>query len=591
MPRDDKVDTKQRTCPICKRKFIGKPALVNHIEAVHSANIPEGWSAARYENYLRTGMTEGHCLYCGKPTGWNESTWKYHRICKDPKCRKQSAENAKKNMKNKYGKEHLLDDPEIQKKMIYSKRNSGTYYFEDPEDPSIRYPAQYDSSYAKDFLEMLDVMLNINGQDILAPSPNVYMYEYDGSTHFYIPDIYIVSLNLEVEIKDGGSHPNTHPKIVAIDKEKERLKDATMAKLKNKVNYIKIVDKDYTEFYTMLAKLKAEDNITYLPRYSKPRPVKEAYVNAGKMIKEQYKKSELLTHPVHSYTELMKILAKEVDRIDTPQKYAVFEFQLNNIEDHLKKVLNGHNEESERLKFETTKALKVIRDDIRPKLQRKKLKLQQKYPNEPIKKLGTPVEEAAIGDLLDETKYQPVYVFLSNAHTEFGRVIQWYTQEPYTHSSIAFNEKLSPMYSFMSKGFAIEDIKGGEYKKHEDVATFSLYAVMVKKEAAELMHNTCEEFRQHMEKYRYNILGCANLVVNFGLKERDDKWFCSEFVSYILKQGTDLFKNTSRLLIKPLDLIKDRRVVHIMHGKIRNYKPEKAREILVKKIREGKFDD
>ena len=220
---------KKARCKICGRVFIDKAHLVDHIDRSHKDQIPGGWSAARYECYLRTGKAEGKCIYCGKPTGFNEKTGKYFRLCKDPKCRKAASDAADRNMIGKFGKTSLLDDPDQQRKMVYARKNSGTYTFVDPEDPKRKYGVMYDSSYGKDFLEMLDNFLMFSGQDIIGPSPHTYYYEYERKKHFYIPDFYIPSLNLEIEIKDGGANPNTHPKIQAVDKVKEKLKDELKA--------------------------------------------------------------------------------------------------------------------------------------------------------------------------------------------------------------------------------------------------------------------------------------------------------------------------------------------------------------------------
>ena len=87
--------------------------------------------------------------------------------------------------------------------------------------------------------------------DVMTPSPHTYYYMYEGEKKFYIPDVYIPSLNLEVEIKQGGSNPNMKPNMVKIDKVKENLKDAVM-KSQKKVNYIKVVDKNYDNFIQYL---------------------------------------------------------------------------------------------------------------------------------------------------------------------------------------------------------------------------------------------------------------------------------------------------------------------------------------------------
>lgn len=245
-----------RKCPVCEKRFENKASLIAHIDRSHAESIPPNWSAAQYENYTRTGQTHGVCTECKKETTWNESTWKYNRLCDSPKCREAISKRANKNMISKYGKVHLLNDPEMQRKMIYSKRTSGKYFWS--TDTNKKQPFYYASQMELSFLEMLDVFLNMDPSDVLSPSPHNYTYKYDGKDHIYIPDVYIVSLNLEVEIKEPKDNQNKHPKIQAVDKVKERLKDDVMNSI-DEVNYIKINGTDYSEFFTLLNRLKDED--------------------------------------------------------------------------------------------------------------------------------------------------------------------------------------------------------------------------------------------------------------------------------------------------------------------------------------------
>ena len=155
---------KIQTCPLCKKKFKNKEALVSHIGSKHKSQIPQGWSASRYENFLSTGKKEGTCVVCKKSTDWNESTWKYNRLCNNPKCKDDLAKKAKKNMVAKYGVPHLLDDAEMQRKMIYSKRTSGEYRWS--TDEKHKYEFMYASNQEKSFLQMLYVFLNFEYQNL-----------------------------------------------------------------------------------------------------------------------------------------------------------------------------------------------------------------------------------------------------------------------------------------------------------------------------------------------------------------------------------------------------------------------------------------
>ena len=261
-------------CRLCEKKLVSKQALIDHIERVHGASIPEGWSPARYENFIRTGKTEGRCVECHKPTTWNETTGKYNRMCGSEACKKKARERASRNYIGLHGKPYSINNPEQQAKMIYGRKNSGTYIFEKKDGK--KYMAKYDSSYGRGFLEMIDTFLGWDGQDVFAPSPHIYWYMYEGKKHFYMPDVYLASINCEVELKDGGDNPNKHPKIQAVDKVKEAAKDKVMESLKGQVNYIKICNKDYSEFFAMLSRLKAQDECP-LPKWeSKLEPALES---------------------------------------------------------------------------------------------------------------------------------------------------------------------------------------------------------------------------------------------------------------------------------------------------------------------------
>lgn len=223
-----------------------------HMHRHHPDEIPKGFTDLQYFYYTITGKKSGSCVQCHKPTDWNEATGKYNRYCNNPKCKEQYCKVAKKRMIDKYGKIHLLNDPEMQRKMLSNRKIAGTYTF---SDGSGKVP--YVASYEKDFLMTMDTVLGLKATDIMSPSPHNYVYMYEGKPHFYIPDFYIPSLNLEIEIKDdqNGPNANKHPKIAAVDRVKEALKDETMAKNKS-VNYFKVMDKSYTDFFKYVLELK-----------------------------------------------------------------------------------------------------------------------------------------------------------------------------------------------------------------------------------------------------------------------------------------------------------------------------------------------
>jgi endogenous inhibitor of DNA gyrase (YacG/DUF329 family) len=247
-------------CPYCDAKYVApnkeelpnaKKALYSHMEENHQNDMGGMSPSQSYFNYKNRKL-KGNCVICGKETKWNESTEHYERFCSD-KCKKAYRQQFLDRMK-KAGKENIMNDPEHQKMMLSHRKISGVYTWSDK-----KHKFNYTGSYEKDFLEFLDVVMNYDPEDIMAPAPQVFYYTYEGKKHFYIPDFYITSLNLLVEIKDGGANPNKHHKIQEVDKEKERLKDAEMAKHSKEINYLKVTDKDYSIYLNYLLTLKYQE--------------------------------------------------------------------------------------------------------------------------------------------------------------------------------------------------------------------------------------------------------------------------------------------------------------------------------------------
>ena len=116
-------------CPECGAKYKSLQTWGNHIANVHPELIPTNWSYARYFYYILTKKDHGACVVCKNDTEWNESTQKYERFCNNPECKTKYRELFKSRMMKKYGKVHLLDDPDQQRKMLSGRKISGLYTF------------------------------------------------------------------------------------------------------------------------------------------------------------------------------------------------------------------------------------------------------------------------------------------------------------------------------------------------------------------------------------------------------------------------------------------------------------------------------
>lgn len=222
-----------------------KHKMGEHYHTKHKELLPTDMTGYQYFYFLLTKKDHGSCVICKKETAFNEITMKYSRFCDNPACKQKYKEERDRRMMAKYGKIYLLDDPEMQKKMQAGRKIGGIYTWSDGKS---QFP--YLSSYELDFLRYLDIELHWPASDIMAPSPHTYIYEYQGKKHFYMPDFYIPSLNLEIEIKDDGSAKNINQE----SREKDKIKDSLMKSLTSITNYIKIVNKDYTAFAELISK-------------------------------------------------------------------------------------------------------------------------------------------------------------------------------------------------------------------------------------------------------------------------------------------------------------------------------------------------
>lgn len=250
---------KYKKCPFCGEKIVtehNKLALNIHVEKVHPGMIPSDSCAGEVIYLQANNGRKRVCMMCRKhDTVWDVNTNRYKAFCCS-KCKDDYVAMARSRLKKVYGKENLLGDPNQQKKMLAHRRISGIYKHSDGGE------WQYTGSYEEDFCKVNDSMLNIPSGDILMPSPNVYKYTYEGEEKFYFPDAFIPSLGLEIEIKDGGDNPNKHHKIQEVDKVKEHLKDDVLKK-QHAYHYIKIVNKDYKDYFKLIERLKSGDITDY----------------------------------------------------------------------------------------------------------------------------------------------------------------------------------------------------------------------------------------------------------------------------------------------------------------------------------------
>jgi len=219
-----------------------KYKMGNHYDTVHKHMLPTNMTGYQWFYFLLTKKDHGTCVICKGLTAFNETAMKYSRFCDNPNCKQKYKEERDKRMMGKYGKLYMTDEAAHQKKMLLARRISGQYTWSDGSSKN-----NYTGSYELDFLKYLDIELKWCPSDIISPSPHSYVYEHSGTRHFYIPDFFIPSLNLEIEIKsDENKNINQE------SRQKDIVKDDMMKSNSNLFNYVRIMNKNYSGFLELV---------------------------------------------------------------------------------------------------------------------------------------------------------------------------------------------------------------------------------------------------------------------------------------------------------------------------------------------------
>lgn len=232
-------------CPFCKKKYILKEPLYEHIEREHHDECQGLTGKHIYFNYTnRYALTKGYgkSIFSNKPTPFNELTGRYERFL--PEEKGLYREYFKNNMR-RAGKEHIMKDMEHQKMMLANRGISGKYKWTDGTEFT------YTGTYEKKFLEYLDLILGWPSSDLMAPAPQIFPYKNPetGEEHAHFPDFYISSLNLIINVK---SAQNQHYRLRDI--EIERVQDAVIKAAP--FNYLKLYDNNFSKFTEILKKLQ-----------------------------------------------------------------------------------------------------------------------------------------------------------------------------------------------------------------------------------------------------------------------------------------------------------------------------------------------
>jgi hypothetical protein len=168
-----------------------------------------------------------------------------------------------------------------------------------------------------------------------------------------------------------------------------------------------------------------------------------------------------------------------------------------------------------------------------------------------------------------------IYIVISQTGTLFSRLLALYTKDPYNHASIAFDSSLQEMYSFgrrrrynmLDSGFIIESISGGLFIFFPQ-ARCCVLEIPVTDAEYSAIRDEVDRFCRNHKKYKYNLLGVFTYIFGKSLA-REDYYFCSQFVSYLLNKTS--FWIRAPQFTRPMDFmsIPNRRIIY--EGKVADF--------------------
>lgn len=154
-----------------------------------------------------------------------------------------------------------------------------------------------------------------------------------------------------------------------------------------------------------------------------------------------------------------------------------------------------------------------------------------------------------------------LYIVLTRTNTVISRLIQFSKHDEYTHASISLDRELKHMYSFGRRTtynpligrFRRENLNEGVYRLCRRLPGV-IIELEVSKEQYEKVRTVLGEFISNSARYKYNYKGLLYSLLNKPMC-CENRFLCSEFVYYVLKESGIVDLKVSRNLVRPQTLL------------------------------------
>ncbi len=190
-------------------------------------------------------------------------------------------------------------------------------------------------------------------------------------------------------------------------------------------------------------------------------------------------------------------------------------------------------------------------------------------------------------ELIMQTYY--LYIVLTRTTTVLSRLIHLLKKDDYTHAALSLDSDLNHMYSFGRRNpynpfigrFRREDIHEGVYGFCENLPG-AIVEVEVTKQQYDKVKEVLDHFIAHSDRYKYNYRGLWDSIWDKPLSS-EDRFMCSEFVYYVLKESGVMDLKLPRNLVRPQNLLHaEGRIIY--QGDLKAVKPRTTIDLYANEV-------
>lgn len=171
-----------------------------------------------------------------------------------------------------------------------------------------------------------------------------------------------------------------------------------------------------------------------------------------------------------------------------------------------------------------------------------------------------------------------IYLVLTHTGTTISEMIRKHTGHKYNHISISLKEDLSEMYSFgrlnpyifFWGGFVIENPQKGTYKRFFKTIA-KVLEVQVSDEAYSIIEYYINQFIADKKTFGYNFRGILKARNNVNYQKTYRRFYCSQFVDYLLVCAHVIPEHNFGAIVKPEDFCSLENAKVLYEGLLREY--------------------